>query len=68
MILPVYLCTDKFYIGDYFVGLVEDNGKPFLQAEGFSSYELELGFVLGSDENWGKIQPGIYRLDITNFI
>lgn len=68
MILPVYLCTERYYIGEYFIGLVNEDNRLFLQAEGFSSHELELGFVQGSYEDWKKLQPGIYRLDITDFI
>lgn len=64
MILPVYLYAEKYYIGDYFIGLVDENGKTFIQAEGFSSHMLEVGFVLGSSDEWKRIQPGIYRLAI----
>ena len=64
-ILPVFMPTDSNRVEDYFLRLIRDGNKIFFQAEGFSSCEMESGFALGSGTDWKKIQPGIYRLEIT---
>lgn len=64
-VLPVFISLDSQYVGDYFLKLIREGNKMFFQAEGFSSNEIESGFVLGSGTDWKKVQPGIYRLDIT---
>lgn len=69
-VLPVYLKPPRFSkpLGDYFLHFVKEDGKVYLQAEGFSSKEVESGFVIGFDENLTHVQPGIYRLDITDYL
>lgn len=65
-VLPVFIVIDPHHVEDYFLKLIHEGNKLFFQAEGFSSYEMEDGFALGSDSDWKMVQPGIYRLDITS--
>jgi hypothetical protein len=69
-LLPVYLEIPEITrpIGNYFLHLIEEDEFVFIQAEGFNSREFEDGFILGSDKEWQQIQPGIYRLDVTDEI
>jgi len=66
-VLPVYLKDDKSEqpIGSYFIRLVREKKRLFMQVEGFNSTALEMGFVVGSSNEWKRLQPGIYRLDVT---
>lgn len=65
--LPVFFAdpdTDKV-LGDYFFRIVKEQGKVYLQAEGFSNREIESSFQAGMSD-WKMIQPGIYRFDVSD--
>jgi hypothetical protein len=65
--LPVFFAdpdTDKV-LGDYFFRIVKENEKVFVQAEGFSNRDIESSFT-GGTSDWEVVQPGIYRIDISD--
>lgn len=66
-VLPVYLedPISKELVGNYFLRLVKERKKIFVQVEGFDSTVLETAFIVGSSDKWKRLQPGIYRLNIT---
>jgi hypothetical protein len=69
-VLPVYtkIPTSKEPKIDFFLSIVREEGKRFLQAEGFTSDELEKDFVVRVSDRWSLLQPGIWRLDITEMV
>lgn len=69
-VLPIYLKVDGSpkSLGNYFISFVMENKKIYVQAEGFDSSAMEIGFIIGSEEEWVMLQPGIYRLDVTDEI
>lgn len=69
-VLPVYLKVDGSPkpLGSYFVSFASENKRIYVQAEGFDSSAMEIGFIIGSEEEWVMLQPGIYRSDVTDEI
>lgn len=54
---------------DFFLLLKTDEARIYLQAEDFSSRETEQIFIDKVNmDYWKKLQPGIYRFDITKYI
>ena len=66
-VLPVYLedPISKELVGNYFLRLVREERKIFIQVEDFDSTVLETAFIVGSSDKWKRLQPGIYRLRTT---
>jgi len=69
-VLPVYLEHPDTHerLGGYYMHIINDGSKVFVQVEDFSVPEIETGFVIGSSDEWKRLQPGIYRFDITKEI
>jgi hypothetical protein len=62
---PVYLESPEFgKIGDFFISLIEEDGKHFVQAGDFSSLSIDEAFISVCTSKWVQLQPGIYRLEI----
>ena len=69
-VLPVYSKDTEVNppVQDFFLSLVKDEGKIFMQAEGFSTNILEIAFLINVSDRWQVFQPGIYRLDVTKYL
>ena len=69
-VLPVYSKDPEVNpsVQDFFLLLVKEEGKIFMQAEGFSTNILEIAFLINVSDRWQVFQPGIYRLDVTKYL
>ena len=69
-VLPVY-SEDREVdppVQNFFLRFVKEDGKVYMQAEGFSTNSLEVAFLINVSDNWQIFQPGIYRLDSTKYL
>lgn len=70
MVLPVFVKEPLAEPpeSNCFLRLVREDGKIFVQIEGFSSLDFKRSFEEFKASDWIKLQPGIYRTDMTDIL